>query len=124
MEYRATFYRTESGDKPVVEFRESLRRTNEPFHEPLTAGVRKPKHRDNHGRPLTAPVGEAAGIMELRVGHAGIARVRFFVREGRGDRAHERVRQEDAKARSGRDRTGEAIPGGLGAPLSGGTGAE
>lgn len=83
MEYRITFYRTESGDKPVVEFLESLRRTNEPLHKLVTAGISKLKHRDNHGRPLTAPVGDAAGVMELRVGHADIARVFFFFREGR-----------------------------------------
>lgn len=77
MEYRVASYRTESGDKPVVEFLEFLRRTNEPPHKPVTAGIGKLKHRDNHGRPLTAPVGESAGMMELRVGHADIARVFF-----------------------------------------------
>lgn len=83
MEYRVTFYRTEAGDKPVVEFLESLRRTNEPLHKLVTAGIRKLKHRDNHGRPLNAPIGDTVGIMELRVGHADIARVFFFFRSGR-----------------------------------------
>jgi len=83
VEYRVTFYRTEEGDKPLVEFLESLKGKDDALHKLVTAGLRKLKVRDNHGSPLTAPVHGSSGIMELRVGRANIARVFFFFRPNR-----------------------------------------
>ena len=82
MEFRVTFYRTEEGNKPVAEFLESLRGSNDTLHKLVTAGLRKLKHRKNHGRPLTAPVRGSLSIMELRVGRTDIARVFFFFPPG------------------------------------------
>ena len=82
MEYRVTFYRTEGGEKPVVEFLESLRAKDAALHKLVTAGIRKLKNRDTHGPPLSAPV-RGSALMELRVGRANIARVFFFFRPNR-----------------------------------------
>jgi hypothetical protein len=78
MEYRVTFYQTEDGHKPVVTLLETLRVGNPLLHKLLTAGLRKLKQRANHGEPLTKPISESMGILELRVGHTDIARVFFF----------------------------------------------
>lgn len=78
MEYKVFFYSTPSGEKPVVEFLESLRGTNSALHKLLIAGIEKLKHRDYHGPPLTVPGTGSLGILELRVGRTDIARVFFF----------------------------------------------
>jgi hypothetical protein len=83
VEYRVVFYATDDGEKPVVEFLESLRRTNNMLHKLVTAGLLKLKYRNNHGAPLTAPVNGVPGLFELRVGRADIARVFFFFRPNR-----------------------------------------
>jgi hypothetical protein len=83
VEYSVVFFATEEGEKPVFEFLESLRRTNNVLHKLVTAGLLKLKHRDNHGAPLTAPISGAPGLFELRVGRADIARVFFFFRSNR-----------------------------------------
>ncbi len=80
MEYRVTFYETEEGVKPVAEFLNELRENNDVLHKLVTAGLRKLKHRGNHGRPLTDHVQGSLEIMELRVGGTDIARVFFFFR--------------------------------------------
>jgi Phage derived protein Gp49-like (DUF891) len=66
--------------KPVAEFLKSLEGKNDVLHKLVTAGIRKLKDSNNHGRPLTAPVHGSLSIMELRVGHTDIARVFFFFR--------------------------------------------
>lgn len=78
MEYRITFYETEEGEKPVVEFLDELRATNDVLHKLVTAGIRKLKHRDNHGAPLTIAIRGSLGMMEMRVGRTDIVRVFFF----------------------------------------------
>lgn len=80
MEYRVTFYRTVSGEKPVKDFLDSLKPTNAVLHKLVVAGIEKLKVRDNHGRPLTAPIEGSLAILELRVGRTDIARVFFFFR--------------------------------------------
>ena len=80
MEYRVIFYQTEAGEKPVAEFLRSLRGKNDVLHALVASGIRKLKHRENHGRPLTAPVPGTVSMMELRVGRTDIARVFFFFR--------------------------------------------
>ncbi len=80
MEYRIVFYETESGEKPVLEFLETLRGRNNVLHKLITAGLLKLKHRDNHGPPLTAAILGVASLYELRVGRTDIARVFFFFR--------------------------------------------
>jgi phage-related protein len=82
MEFRVTFYETIDGDKPLLEFLESLRGKQAPLHNLIVAGLRKLRQRQNHGPPLTAPVEGADGLFELRVGGANIARVFFFFRPG------------------------------------------
>jgi phage-related protein len=82
VEYRIVFYETENGEKPLVEFLESLRGRNDPLHKLVVAGLRKLKNRDNHGPPLTASL-EGSSLMELRVGRTDIARVFFFFRPNR-----------------------------------------
>ena len=62
MEYRILFYATDEGEKPIVDFLESLRGTNNVLHKLVTAGLLKLKHRDNHGAPLTAPINDAPGL--------------------------------------------------------------
>ena len=83
MEYRITFYASAEGEKPVVEFLESLRGTNPVLHRLVTAGLVKLRQRDNHGLPLTAPIQGSASLYELRVGRANIARVFLFFRPNR-----------------------------------------
>jgi hypothetical protein len=80
VEYRVIFYQTEAGEKPVAEFLRSLEGKNDALHKLVVAGIRKLKDRNNHGRPLTAPVHGSLAIMELRVGRTDIARVFFFFR--------------------------------------------
>lgn len=80
MEYRIVFYSTEEGEKPVVEFLESLRGRNDALHKLVIAGLQKLRIRDNHGPPLTASIRGSASLMELRVGRTDIARVFFFFR--------------------------------------------
>ena len=82
MEYRIVFYATEAGEKPMLEFLESLRGRNDVLHKLVTAGLLKLKHRDNHGPPLTAAIRGASSLYELRVGRTDIARVFFFFRPG------------------------------------------
>jgi hypothetical protein len=78
VEYRVTFYQSEEGHKPVVEFLKSLEDKNPVLHKLVTAGLLKLKHRQNHGDPLTTPITGSMGMMELRVGRNDIARVFFF----------------------------------------------
>lgn len=78
MEYRVLFYATEAGDKPMVEFLESLKGSSAVLHKLVTAGLLKLKHRQNHGPPLTAPVHGSLGVFELRIGRTDIVRVFFF----------------------------------------------
>jgi hypothetical protein len=80
VENRIVFYSTVAGGKPVVEFLESLRGKNDALHTLVTAGLRKLKHRDFHGPPLTASIEGSTGLMELRVGRTDIARVFFYFR--------------------------------------------
>lgn len=74
MEYRVRFYETEAGDKPMVDFLESLRGRSDVLHKLATAGLLKLRNRDFHG-PL--------GVFELRVGRTDIARVFFFFQPNR-----------------------------------------
>ncbi len=83
MEYRVVFYITEAGDKPVVQFLESLRGTNPVLHKLVTAGLLKLRNRENHGPPLTAPIHGSVSLLELRVGRTDIARMFFFFRPNR-----------------------------------------
>ena len=83
MEYQVTFYRTVEGDKPVAEFLSTLKIRNYALHNLVTAGIQKLKHRESHGRPLTAAVRGSQSMMELRVGRTDIARVFFFFRPNR-----------------------------------------
>lgn len=80
MEFRITFYRTASDETPMLEFLESMRLKNATLHKLIVAGIAKLRIRDNHGRPLTARIEGSSGMIELRVGHADIARVFFFFR--------------------------------------------
>jgi phage-related protein len=82
VEFRITFYQTEDGQKPLLNFLESLRSNRPVLHKLITAGIRKLKNRQNHGEPLTAPISGSMGMMELRVGRDEIARVFFFFRPG------------------------------------------
>lgn len=50
------------------------------LHKLVTAGLRKLKHREYHGPPLTASIQGTTPLMELRVGRTDIARVFFFFR--------------------------------------------
>lgn len=83
MEYQVVFYATESGDKPMVDFLESLRGKNDPLHKLVTAGLGKLRLRDNHGPPLTSPIHGSPGLYGLRVGRTDIARVFFFFQPNR-----------------------------------------
>jgi phage-related protein len=83
LEYRIVFYQAADGSKPVVAFLESLRERNTILHKLTTAGIRKLRYRENHGRPLTAQVTGTMDILELRVGDRDIARVFFFFRPNR-----------------------------------------
>ena len=83
MEYRIVFYATEAGEKPMLDFLESLRGRNDVLHKLVTAGLLKLKHRDNHGPPLTAAIRGAPSLYELRVGRTDIARVFFFFVQAR-----------------------------------------
>jgi Phage derived protein Gp49-like (DUF891) len=80
MEFRITFYQTVPGQRPMVEFLESLRESRPVLHKLVTAGLLKLKDRQNHGEPLTRPITGSVGMMELRVGRDEIARVFFFFR--------------------------------------------
>ena len=83
MEYRVTFYETEDGQKPVLDLLTGLEQTNPVLHKLITAGIRKLKHRENHGEPLTQSISGSVGMLELRVGRTDIARVFFFFRAER-----------------------------------------
>jgi phage-related protein len=83
VEYRIVFYATGSGNKPMVDFLESLRGKNDALHKLVTAGLLKLKLRDNHGPPLTSPIQGSPGLYELRVGRTDIARVFFFFQPNR-----------------------------------------
>lgn len=83
MEFRITFYRTMSGETPMLEFLDSLKPTNAALLGLVLMGFERLKDRQNHGRPLTAPIAGSSGILELRVGGADIARVFFFFRPDR-----------------------------------------
>jgi phage-related protein len=78
MEYRITFYESEDGRRPVVDFLEELRTKNPVLRKLLLAGLEKLRRRVNHGEPLTKPVSGSLGILELRVGRTDIARIFFF----------------------------------------------
>lgn len=80
MEYRVSFYQTEDGRKPLLDFLESLRTRQPRLHKLVTAGLLKLKDRRNHGEPLTRAITGSVGMMELRVGRDEIARVFFFFR--------------------------------------------
>jgi phage-related protein len=66
----------------VITFLEELRRDEPILHKLLVAGLKKLESRDRHGPPLTEVVDRAQGILELRVGHANIARAFFFFQRG------------------------------------------
>lgn len=83
MEYRIVFYETEAGEKPILEFLESLRGKNDVLHKLITAGLLKLKQRSSHGPPLTAAIPGSHSLYELRVGRTDIARVFFFFRANR-----------------------------------------
>lgn len=78
MEFRVQLYETETGEKPVAVFLNSLEGRNPDLHRLVTAGLRKLKYRDYHGPPLTKALHGAIGVFELRVGNRDIARVFFF----------------------------------------------
>jgi hypothetical protein len=78
LKFCVRFYAKEEGERPVLDFLESLRTTHPVLHKLVTAGLRKLQNRAMHGPPLTARVEGTDGIYELRVGGADIARTFFF----------------------------------------------
>jgi hypothetical protein len=80
VEYRIVFYATEAGEKPMLDFLESLRGKNDVLHKLVTAGLIKLRYRVNHGPPLTSAIRSATPLYELRIGRTDIARVFFFFR--------------------------------------------
>src|SRR5690349_992910 len=79
---RFYFFDGEPTERPIVHFLEELRREEPILHKLLVAGLKKLESGDRHGPPLTEAVDRAHGILELRVGHANIARAFFFFQRG------------------------------------------
>ena len=84
MQYTVRFYffAGEPHERPIVTFLEELRTAEPILHKLLVAGLKKLESRDRHGPPLTELVDREHGILELRVGHANIARAFFFFQRG------------------------------------------
>jgi hypothetical protein len=79
---RFYFFADETAERPIVTFLEQLRRDEPILHKLLVAGLKKLESRDRHGPPLTEVVDREHSILELRVGHANIARAFFFFQRG------------------------------------------
>jgi phage-related protein len=82
MEFRVRFYETVDGDKPLVDFLQSLRATSPVLRQLVVMGLKKLERREHHRPPLTDRVQGTDGLYELRVGRADIARVFFYFRPG------------------------------------------
>jgi phage-related protein len=82
VDFHVRFYVTEDGEKPVLEFLQSMRKTQPVLERLASAGLRKLEKSSTHGPPLTDHVDGTDGIYELRVGRADIARVFFFFQRG------------------------------------------
>jgi hypothetical protein len=82
MEYRITFYETERGARPVVEWLDELRATDPVIEKLVVSGLEKLRNSERHGPPLTEAIDSAPGMFELRVGKVNIARAFFFFRPG------------------------------------------
>jgi hypothetical protein len=82
MEYRITFYETERGTRPVVEWLDELRATDPVIEKLVVSGLEKLGNSERHGPPLTEATDGTPVMFELRVGKVNIARVFFFFRPG------------------------------------------
>ena len=79
MEFTIDLYKTATGNCPVLEFLEELRRTDPDAHAAVVAGLDKLRDRLYHRPPLSKSVGD--DLFELRhVGRLNTRVLYFFVR--------------------------------------------
>jgi len=79
MVFRVELYKTSSGNCPVRDFLEDLRKWNSDDHVAVIAGIAKLRNSMNHRPPLSKPLGN--GLYELRhVGKLNTRVIYFFVR--------------------------------------------
>ena len=80
MEFNVEFYETVTGNCPVRDFLDELKRTDPNDHAAVVAGLAKLRQRQNHREPLSKSFGD--GLYELR--HVGKlnTRVLWFFRKG------------------------------------------
>lgn len=79
MEFRIEFYKTHSGNCPVQDFLDELKKKDPDDFAALLAGLAKLRKRNNHRPPLSKPIRE--DLFELRhVGKLNTRIIYFFMK--------------------------------------------